>query len=203
MSRAALALYEATGDEDYLGRAVAWVGVADRHYWDADQGGYFFSADDTDDVITRTKTAADHAVPSGNGTLVQVLARIYYLTGETAYRTRAEATVKALSGELDRNFFPLATLLNAGAFLAGAWQIVIIGDRADDGVAALLRAVHGLSLPDRVVRVIAPGAALPLGHPALGKGQTDGRATAYVCRGPVCSLPLTDADALATALRGT
>ncbi|HEX9490861.1 MAG TPA: thioredoxin domain-containing protein [Stellaceae bacterium] len=38
MSRAALALCEATGDAHYLARAEAWVAIADRHYWDAAGG---------------------------------------------------------------------------------------------------------------------------------------------------------------------
>jgi uncharacterized protein len=44
--------------------------------------------------------------------------------------------------------------------------------------------------------VIEPGAALSRNHPAAGKDQVAGRATAYVCRGPACSLPITEAEAL-------
>ena len=47
---------------------------------------------------------------------------------------------------------------------------------------------------------LGPKEALPLGHPAFGKGQQEGKATAYVCVGPVCSLPVTDAQALKAAL---
>ena len=44
--------------------------MLDRHYWDDAGGGYFFAADDTTDLIARAKTAADAAVPAGNGTMV-------------------------------------------------------------------------------------------------------------------------------------
>ena len=38
-------------------------------------------------------------------------------------------------------------------------------------------------------------------HPLLeGRGPVDGRAAAYVCRGTVCSLPVTDGETLATEL---
>ena len=47
MSRAALALHDATGERAYLDRALGWVAVLDRHFWDAGAGGYFFTADDT------------------------------------------------------------------------------------------------------------------------------------------------------------
>ena len=82
MCRAALALHEATADPAYLEQARRWVDVLDRHYWDAAGGGYFFAADDTQDLIARVKTASDAAVPSGNGTMVGVLSRLALLTGE-------------------------------------------------------------------------------------------------------------------------
>ena len=47
---------------------------------------------------------------------------------------------------------------------------------------------------------MSPDTDLPAGHPAAGKGQSKGRATAYVCRGPVCSLPITEPTALSAAL---
>jgi uncharacterized protein YyaL (SSP411 family) len=56
------------------------------------------------------------------------------------------------------------------------------------------------SLPNLVLQVVAPEAALPSSHPASGKGMVAGRATAYVCEGPVCSAPLIDPDALAQDL---
>ncbi len=196
MCRAALALHEATADAVYLEQARRWVEVLERHYCDAAGGGYFFAADDTQDLIARVKTASDAAVPSGNGTMVGVLSRLALLTGDNRYHERAEAIIAAFSGELGRNFFPLATLINNAEFAYKPVQIVLVGDSADSGYAALQRAVREVSLPNRVVLAIAPDEALPPAHPAFGKGLVGGRAAAYVCEGPVCSLPLTEATAL-------
>ena len=200
MARAALMLAEATGEDAYVARARAWVAVLDTHYWDAGEGGYFYAPDDAEANISRTKTAHDSATPAGNGTLVGVLARLHHLTGEAAYLERAEALVKAFSGELERNFSPLATLANNSEVLRRAVQVVVCGAPDDDGTRALVDAVFATSLPNRVLARLAPGDALPLGHPAFGKGQQDGKPTAYVCVGPVCSLPVTEAKALRAAL---
>ena len=200
LCRAALALHEATSDPAYLAQAREWVRVLDRHYWDNAGGGYFFAADDTQDLIARAKTAADAAVPSGNGTLVGVLARLDLLTGDDGYRRRAEAIIGAFSGEVGRNFFPLATLINNAELAQKPVQIVLVGEPGDDAFAALRRAVYQVSLPNRVVLAVKPGEALPSGHPAAGKGLVAGGPAAYVCEGPVCSLPLTDPQALAAAL---
>ncbi len=196
LCRAALALYEATSDSAYLAQARRWVAVLDRHHWDRPEGAYFFAADDTSDLIARVKTASDAAVPSGNGTMVGVLSRLALLTGEDDYRRHAEAIIAVFAGELGRNFFPLATLINNAELAGKPVQIVLVGDRADPSFAALQRAVYGVSLPNRVVLAVAPGEALPPGHPAHGKGLVGGRTAVYVCDGPVCSLPITDPTAL-------
>jgi len=200
LSRAALSLHEATGDPAYLDQAKTWVAVLDRHYWDNAGGGYFFAADDTADLIARAKTASDAAVPAGNGTMVGVLARLNLLTGDDAYGRRAEAILGAFSGELGRNFFPLATLINNAEFAQKPLQIVLAGEPAEPAFAALRRAVYEVSLPNRVVLAVKPGEDLPPNHPARGKGPVNGKPAAYVCDGPVCSLPLTDPQALSTAL---
>ena len=200
MATAALALYEAGGDPDDLAQAEAWTATLDRHYWDNDKGGYFLTADDTPDLILRSKTVYDNATPAGNGTMLAVLARLFYLTGKDAYRQRAEALTAAFSGELARNVFPLASLLNGVELTTAATQIVIVGTRGTPGTDALLAAVHRRCLPNRVLQVIAPDDTLPDGHPAAGKGQLDGKPTAYVCRGPSCSLPITDPNEFATTL---
>jgi uncharacterized protein YyaL (SSP411 family) len=200
MCRAALVLSEATGEGAYLDQAETWVAAADRHFWDEARGGYFFTADDTGDLITRTKTALDAATPSGNAVMAGVLARLYHLSGKDAYRARGEAVIGAFSGELGAQVIPYASLLNGTDFLHRAVEVVIVGDRDAADTAGLLQAVFGVSLPNRVLSVIAPGAGLRKGHPAGGKGQVEGRASAYVCQGGTCSAPLTDPAALAEDL---
>jgi uncharacterized protein len=202
MARAAVLLYEATGTGSYLEQAERLVADADRWYWDDSGGGYFFTASDASTLITRTKTAHDAATPSGNGVMAEVLARLYALTGKTAYRDRADAVVGAFSGELTQNFFPLATLLNAADFAAKPLQIAVVGPAGDAATNGLLRAIAvAASLPNLVLQLVPPGADLPASHPAHGKGTLGGKPTVYVCEGPVCSPPLTDPAALAEDLK--
>jgi uncharacterized protein YyaL (SSP411 family) len=198
MARAALALCEATGERGYIAVAEQWLAILNEHYWDTEAGGYFFTADDTADVILRNKTAADHATPAGNAAVIEALARVFYLTGQSPYRDRAEATYGAFAGEIGRNFFPLASFLNAGAFLQEALQVVIVGEAAAS--QAMLGAVRRHAAGRIVLTRIAPEENLPEGHPAAGKGQVKGSTTAYVCSGMTCSLPILDPQGLDKAL---
>ena len=166
----------------------------------AASGGYFQTSADAENLIVRSRSAADNAVPSGNGTMVGALARLYYLTGNDAYRQRAEALIEAFAGELNRNFFPLSTYLNGAELLQAAVQVVIVGQPGAADTEALLAAVYEICQPNQVLRGVAPDETLPKDHPAAGKGQSEGKATAYVCRGTTCSLPIVDPLQLAEAL---
>jgi len=200
LCRAALALHEAIRNEDFLNQARDWVMILDSYYWDSVEGGYFFAAKDTEGLVARPKTAADSAVPAGNGTLIGVLSRLAMLTGEEAYQHRAEAILETFSGEMGRNFFPLATMLNNVELLAKPLQIVLVGESGTPAFEALRRAVYDASLPNRVLVTVSPGSSLPSNHPAAGKGLVDGKPAAYVCEGPVCSLPITDPQTLLETL---
>ena len=199
MARAGLALHEATGDPAYLDQVIRWVAVLERHFRDP-TGGYFFTADDTEALIVRTKSANDNAVPAGNGSLVYVFARLWALTGEDIYRQALDTQIGAFAGEIERNFYPLGTFLNGIDFAMGIVQITIVGARDDSDTKALLVALNGVSLPNRLVQVVAATEALPPSHPAAGKTRLGDAATAYICIGPTCSLPVTEPAALTTAL---
>ena len=200
MCRAALALHEATGGPSYLECGRRWVEQVEQHYRDR-SGGYFFTADDAEALIARAKIAEDSALPSGNGMMLQVLAQLYHLTGESIYLERAEGIANAFSGTIRQRLLGYSALLNGMEALREAMQIVVIGEADGADTAALKRVIYGVSRPGRVLNVVAPGADLPRAHPAFGKTLLDHRATAYVCRGTVCSPPIVDPEALAAALR--
>ena len=200
MCRAALALHEATGAPSYLECGRRWLEQVEIHYRDRN-GGYFFTADDAEALIARAKIAEDSALPSGNGMMLQVLAQLYHLTGESLYKERAEKIAHAFSGTIRQRVLGFSSLLNGMETLREAMQIVVIGEADAADTAALKRVTYGVSRPGRVFNVIAPGPALPRAHPAFGKTLLDHRATAYVCRGAVCSLPIVNPEALAAALR--
>jgi hypothetical protein len=199
MANAALALHEVMGTPAYLQQAEEWVELANALYWD-DDGGYFLTAADATDLIVRTKTATDSAVPSGNGSMAFALARLFYLTGKQTYRMRAASTIDALEVEALKSFPHGTTLLNAYELLESAVQVVIIGDRRSRETAALEHTVRRLSVPNLVFDVVSDEAHLPEMHPARGKVRVNGAPTAYVCRGPTCSAPQTTREGLRDAL---
>src|SRR3546814_19273914 len=106
MMEAALALYEATGKPDYLAQAKRWGATLEAEYADAVNGGYFLTARTAEALVARTRTEADNATPDGNGTLVGVFARLWYLTGEIDWRERGPSPLDDFAGDLARNYLP-------------------------------------------------------------------------------------------------
>ncbi|WP_341913966.1 thioredoxin domain-containing protein [Ferrovibrio terrae] len=203
MSAAALALHEATGNPAYLAQAKRWLDVVESDYLDTVNGGYFFTSKEAEDLVTRTRHAADNATPAGNGTLVGVFARLWYLTGELVWRERAQNLIDAFSADVGKNFFPMGSFLNGVDLFMNAVQVAIIGRRGEPATDALVAAAYSVSVPNRVVLVTAPDAMLPETHPATGKTPIDGKPTAYVCIGPTCGLPVTTPAELVASLKAT
>ncbi len=188
MARAALALHEATGDTAFLATAVRLADAARDAFSDGHGGFYSTAADATDVPMARPRTAADSVTPAGNGVMAEVLARLLHLTGDPAWRSRAEAVLSAFSGQPEQ-LSAMPTLLAAVDLLEEAASVVASS-------AALLQAA--LRSPDPAVVVVHAGTeALQPGHPAYSKPAGP---FAYVCRRNVCGLPIGDPEALAKAL---
>ncbi len=199
MARAALALFEASGASGYLEQALLLVRAAETYFSDG-VGGFYTTASDAADVpLARPRTAADNATPAGPGIMADVYARLFHLTGDAAWRVRAEGTLRAFAADADR-IASVPGILAAADLLAEATSVVVAGDPADPRAQALLDAA--LSAPDPAVVVLraTTADALPPGHPAFGKGPVCDAPAAYVCRRNVCGLPIADAGALSTQL---
>jgi uncharacterized protein len=201
MARAGLALHEATGVPERLAQATRLAEAAIAHFADG-QGGFFTTADDATDVpLARPRTAADNATLSGNGMLAEVFARLYHLTGAPVWRSRAEAALRAFSGNRDQ-FATMPTLLAAADLLEQAATVVVAGPPDNPATGAL--AAAGLGAPDPAVVVLRAPApdALAADHPAYGKTAGEAGAAAYLCRHNVCGLSVSDPAALSRRLRG-
>ena len=209
MIKAALALASVTGKRDYIERAREWADVLDRHYWASDPvagdlGGYYFVADDTNDLIVRPLSGQDEATPNANGVMVSNLAALYLWTGEERYRARAESILRAFAGPMAETLLAHMGLLAADLDLIAPAHIVLIVPEGGDA-KELRSALSGVSLPGAVVQEVRAGdslvSALPASSPAHGKTAIDGKPTAYVCIGPQCSLPVTEPAALVETVR--
>ena len=199
LSDGLLALYEATFDERWFEIARALMDRVLEHFADP-AGGFFDTADDHERLVTRPKDVQDNAVPSGNAMAARVLLRLAAWTGVGTYRDAAEAAMRTVVPYVVRYATGFAQWLSAmDLAVAPAIEVAIVGAPDDAATAALLAEVRRGYRPNQVVSVAADVAASVV--PLLSdRVALDGRPTAYVCRGFVCRLPVTETTALAAQL---
>jgi uncharacterized protein YyaL (SSP411 family) len=203
MIRAALALYEATGTRAYLDQALAWQHALDRDYLNSGTGTYYLTAADAEGLVIRPASTADEATPNHNAVAAQNLIRLAVLAGDDTWRSNADRLIAAIAPQVAENLYMHMALLNAIDLRMRAAEIVITGD--GDRAQALLAAARALPPLARIVLHAPSADALPAAHPARVKaGPAEAAAgsepQAFVCIGETCSLPVTDATALAAAI---
>ena len=200
MARGALHLWEVTGEARFLDAAKRWVGTLNDHFWNSEKGGYCTRADDAEPLIVRSRVLYDQAVPAANGTMIWVLTRLGLITGEGVYGERARAQLDAFTNEYSRAWASCASYVNSLENYVTGFQVVVVGPRSNPRTQELMRAVWGKALPNRLLYVVDSGEALPIGHPAFGKGMQNGAPTAYLCQRNSCSAPITSAVTLSQVL---
>jgi uncharacterized protein YyaL (SSP411 family) len=195
MIRAALSLHEATGDRDYLDRALVWQAALDRHYANPETGTYFLTADDAEGLVVRPASTADDATPNPNGVAAQNLIRLAAFTGDPAFRDKADRLIEGVLAVGGDNLFMHVALMNAIDMRLNLAEIVVTGkgEEAD----ALTKAALALPYVNRAVLRAPSADALPPSHPAQDKLKAASGPAAFICLGETCSLPVTNPDEIA------
>jgi uncharacterized protein YyaL (SSP411 family) len=192
-----LALYQVTGDDEWLAFAGIILDVAIQHFGDG-RGGFFDTADDAAPLIQRPRDPSDNAEPSGWFAVANACITYGALTGVEEYRLVAERALGVVTGLAGRA--PRAAgwgLAAATALAAGPLEVAVVGDPQDRARAVMRRNALMTPSPGAVVAVGDPSSAAD-GVPLLrDRPAIDGRATAYVCRRFVCDAPTTDPTELA------
>ncbi|MFH1647646.1 MAG: thioredoxin domain-containing protein [Chloroflexota bacterium] len=192
-----LELYEATFEVDYLERALELNRQLLEHFWDGENGGFYFTADDAEKLLLRQKEIYDGAVPSGNSVAMLNLLRLARLTADLDLEDKAAAIGRAFYESVNHMPSAHTQLMSAIDFAAGpSYEVVVAGESGGEDTQKLLRAIGRAFVPNKVVMLLPAETDSPgIKRLAPFTGQMtalEGKATAYVCRNYACELPTTD-----------
>ncbi|MGW5454961.1 thioredoxin domain-containing protein [Nocardia sp. NPDC003979] len=197
-----LALYQATGEPDWLAAAQVILDSAIEHFADPDRpGSWFDTADDAETLVTRPRDPIDGATPSGTSALAEALLTASAVADPDRavhYRELADHTLARGALLLDRA--PRTAghwLAVAEAAVRGPFQVAIAATEKTSATMELLAAAR-TAAPGGSIVLAAPPDAAPL---LTDRPLVDGHPAAYVCRGSICDLPVTDPADLTLALR--
>jgi uncharacterized protein YyaL (SSP411 family) len=198
MASALVTLYETTFEGRWIDAAVQIVGQLQTHFADEQSGGFFFTADDHEELIARQKDFTDASVPSGNASAALALLRIGKLTGDATMLTAAHDAMTAAVELMQRAPTAMGQMLMAVDFQIGPTYELVITGEADD----LLNDLQRKFLPNKVIAAVPPGADPPTALADLfsGKGATDGQPRLYVCENFACQAPAEGSLAISAAL---
>ncbi len=185
-------IYEATLESRHLDFAIALAEAMLAKFYDSANGGFFDSAAGEGELILRFKDDYDGAEPAGNSVAVLSLLRLAEISGRKDFAEAAEKTLRLLAPRLHE--LPQAAphlLIGLAFLLGGAKRAVVAGDPNRSETRALLRAVHAVYQPNKVV-LGNSGAVEPFARTLPAK---DGPVV-YVCAGTACQPPASDPESV-------
>lgn len=200
-----LDLFETTFDQRWLSSAMELQNVLQDHFLDPSAGGYFFTADDGETLLTREKPYYDGARPSGNAVTASNLMRLYEYSTDELYRETAERVFSAFADQMKR--FPTATprmLAALDFYFDSPKEVIIVKPSREADAGPFMQRLRAQYLPNCIVAVAAEGdevrrlsELLPL---VEGKVAIGGKVTAYVCEKKVCKFPTSSPEKFASLI---
>ncbi|MFO0850136.1 MAG: thioredoxin domain-containing protein [Gemmataceae bacterium] len=194
---ALVTLYEATFDPRWVRVANELADAMLKHFADP-AGGFYYTADDHERLLARTKDMQDGSIPSGNAMATTALVRLAALTGKAEYRHHAERTLRAHHETMADHPQAAGQMLVAlDLFLGPLDEVAVIGTKGESETERVLAAIRGKYRPNRVVAFHDPASGPPPAEvPLLADKPMRDAVTVYVCRDFACREPLVGAAAV-------
>ena len=194
-------MYECNFNTDYLKKAVQYNNYLLKHFWDRDNGGFFFAGDDNSDLPVRQKEIYDGAVPSGNSTAMLNLIRLSRFTGEPDLQAKAFDIADAFADTLKQSPSAFTQTLIALDFAAGpSYEIVIAGERNSADTLQFLKEIRKIYAPNRILLLNDGGDINKIATFIENKIRKENLTTLYVCRNYSCNNPITSPDKIVDLL---
>ncbi len=192
-----ISLYEATFDAARLVEAARLADLMLKHFADPAGGGFFYTADDHEQLIARPKEIADSSTPAASAMAATALVRLAKFTGDEKYRAAAERTLHA--GVAYMQQAPAAmgqSLLALDFHLGPTHELVLAGDLDNSETATVLADLRQRYLPSKILAAAAGDPPPLLAGLLAGKEPFAGEPTLYVCEGFTCQTPVAGAAAI-------
>jgi len=192
-----LELYETTFEVRYLEKALD----LSRDMWDlfGDEkaGGFFFTAEDSEELLVRRKEIYDGAVPSGNSIALLNLLRIGRITGAEDWQSKTDSLAQHFAPRVRQTPSAYTQLLQGIDFYLGpTYEVVISGNLRTDETKTMLKALWSKFLPNKILLHRPDVSSQPdittIAPCTKNQAPHHNQTTAYICRNYSCLQPTTD-----------
>jgi uncharacterized protein len=175
----------------YLKRAIEYTNSMIEHFWDIQTNDFYFTPDDNEKLIVRTKNHYDLAIPSGNSVATSNLIKLYYYTQNEDFLAKADKMIKRISRPASGNPFGFGQLLSAIYLRVKTPLEISIIKRGDDSELGnyLNRKFH----PNAITAIVNESDLSGLKKYPYFKNKSSKNTEkefAFVCKDFTCSLPI-------------
>jgi len=181
LAEAFIALYEVTFDEQWLQKAQLLADYALVHFYDEENGLFYYTGDEDEQLIARKSEIMDGVIPASNSVMAHILKKLGLFFGDEDY--------SAISTQLLRNVTPhvakygsaysnWASLMLDEVF--GTYEVVVTGDDAENFRVELEKNY----IPNKIILGGTKG-TLPLLQDRFGHTTR-----IFICRDKTCGLPV-------------
>ena len=194
-TEALINLFSVDSKSYYLQRAIDYTTSMIDHFWDNETNDFFFTPDDNEKLIVRTKNHYDLAIPSGNSVAVSNLIKLYYYTQNQDFLSKADHMIQRMSKPAAGNPFGFGQLLSAMYLrIKTPIEVSVI---KQDGNSELGNHINRRFLPNAITAIVNQSALSELEKYPYFKGKlsdknnNSSKEFAFVCKDFTCSLPIT------------
>ena len=179
-------LYQITFDEAWLFLANDLMKITLKEFYDADEGLFFYTSNQSEALIARKKEIFDNVIPASNSLMAENLKTLGYLLSHEEYIEAARSMVDRMNRVLilaPQDLAHWASLYASHTFPTA--ELVIISDDLPNEVVK----IHQQFSPNKVVVGKKLGASSELSLLADREAIRD-QPTYFVCFNKTCQLPV-------------
>lgn len=177
------AIFEVTGNAEWLGIARQLTEIAFNDFYDEQKSIFYFTASQQKDLITRTIEIHDNVIPASNSVMAKNLFRLSYLLDQPDYLETAKKMFNRIVGNMTdypsgySNWSQLMLDMSGNHF-----EVAIVGENAIN----LLNELQKNNLPQIISCAGTAKSELPL----LKERFVQGKTLIYICQNNSCQLPV-------------
>jgi uncharacterized protein YyaL (SSP411 family) len=189
-------LYEATFELGNIEKAKKLMEQMLDLFWDHEEGGFFFTGRDNEELLVRQKEAYDGAIPSGNSVAAMGMLRLARLAGEFQLEEKVQQLFDANAWQLthypEGHAFLLQTYLMTQI---GMKEVIVLKEKSANNIQPLLQELQAEFHPE-VTFLVSDDIEKLAQQAAFTKDyhKIDEETTIYVCENFVCNQPTTNIE---------
>ncbi len=176
--------YETTFDWEYLELAKVLLARVEAAFYDAEENLYFFTSDESENLIARKKEFFDNVIPSSNSIMAWNLIHLGTHFYDEELIKKGKSMIAQVSNLIVREPEYMSNWALTAIELSNSFaEVVIIGE----DFKAFGKELNTQFLPNKILTAAAGERSSPLFE---YKSAIDGKTTIYVCYDKSCKRPV-------------